>query len=229
MKRVIAFSVLLGLSVSAAAGQVARDANREYATAEERAKLVPRLESPERLARLKPDELVRRLGVVPGSTVVDLGTGTGNLLGPLSKAAGPKGKVIAEDIHADFLDRARSRAQAEALNNVEFVLGTETDPKLPHGSADLVVVVDAYHHFDYPDKMLAAIRDSLRPGGRLAIVEYHKLRGAMEVAGDPDFAVRHVRAGADLVVREIEAAGYRLLWRRDHAPHSQYIAMFRKR
>jgi ubiquinone/menaquinone biosynthesis C-methylase UbiE len=159
---------------------------------------------------------------------VDLGTGTGNLLAPLSRAVGAGGHVIAEDIHSDFLDRARARAKREGLSNVEFLLGTDTDPKLPEGRADLVIVLDAYHHFDYPEKMLAAIRKGLRPGGRLAIVEYHKKRGAMEVADDPDFAVRHVRAGAEQVEQEVKAAGYRLLWRREHAPGSQYIAMFQR-
>jgi ubiquinone/menaquinone biosynthesis C-methylase UbiE len=209
-------------------GQVARDANREYATAEDRAKLVARLENPTRLARIRPTELVQRLDVAPGSTVVDLGTGTGNLLSALSKAVGPKGRVVAEDIHSDFLDRARSRAKSDGLANVDFVLGTETDPKLPEARADLIVVLDAYHHFDYPQKMLAAIRRGLKPGGRLAIVEYHKLRGAMEVADDPDFALRHVRAGSEQVKQEVEAAGYRLLWMREHAPGSQYVAMFQK-
>ncbi len=87
-----------------------------------------------------------------------------------------------------------------------------------------MLVLDAYHHFDYPEKMLAGIKRGLRPGGRLAIVEYHKKRGAMEVS--PDFALTHIRAGAEQVVQEVEAAGYKLLWRRDHAPERQYIAMF---
>jgi predicted methyltransferase len=73
--------------------------------------------------------------------------------------------------------------------------------------------------------MLAAIKRSLRPGGRLAIIEYHKKRGAMEL--DPDFAVKHVRAGADQVVREVEGAGFNLLWRREYKAGSQYIVMFR--
>jgi ubiquinone/menaquinone biosynthesis C-methylase UbiE len=204
--------------------QAAREANRDYETTEGRAKIVQRLESPDRLANLRPAELVSRLDIRPGSTVVDLGTGTGNLLTDLSRAVGGKGKVIAEDIQQDFLDRARDRARKAGLTNVEFVLGTETDPKLPSRAADLVIVLDAYHHFDYPDKMLAAIRRSLRPGGRLAIVEYHKKRGAMEV--DPDFALTHIRASSEQVVKELEADGYKLLWLRDHAPDKQYIAMF---
>lgn len=208
--------------------QVAQEANRDYATPGDRANMVQRLEAPARLAKLRPAELVARLEVARGSTVVDLGAGTGNLLEALSRAAGPGGRVIAEDIHADFLDRARHRAKTEKLGNVEFVLGTEVDPRLPAGVADLVIVLDAYHHFDYPEQMLAAIKRGLRPGGRLAIVEYHKKRGAMEVE-DPDFAIKHVRAGAEQVAREVEAAGYQLLWQREHAPGSQYIAMFRLR
>ncbi|MDX2152051.1 MAG: methyltransferase domain-containing protein [Bryobacteraceae bacterium] len=220
------FALLLASAVSAWP-QVAAEANREYATPKDRAAIVPRLEAPARLARIRPADLVKALKVAPGSTVVDLGAGTGTLLESLSKAVGPKGRVIAEDIHQDFVDRARERARAAGLGNVDFLLGTDTDPKLPAAAADLVVILDAYHHFDYPEKMLAAIKRGLRPGGRLAIVEYHKLRGAMEVAGDPDFAVKHVRAAAEQVEREVQAAGYKLLWRREHAPGSQYVAMFR--
>lgn len=212
------------LLTSVAWCQVAREANRDYETKEGRAKIVGILENPARLANLRPAELVARVDVRPGSTVIDLGTGTGNLLADLSRAVGPKGRVIAGDIQQEFLDRARERAAAAGLKNVDFVLGTETDPKLPAGAADLVIVLDAYHHFDYPEQMLAAIRRSLRPGGRLAIVEYHKKRGAMEV--DPDFALTHIRAPAEQVVREIEAAGYKLRWQREHAPGRQYIAMF---
>jgi ubiquinone/menaquinone biosynthesis C-methylase UbiE len=213
-------------SASAVWCQVAQEANRDYATRQDRENIVQRLEAPARLARLRPADLVSRLGVVRGSTVVDLGCGTGTLLEPLSRAVGPKGRVIAEDIHDDFLERARSRAKAAKLENIDFVLGTDVDPKLPAGAADLVIVLDAYHHFDYPEQMLAAIKRSLRPGGRLAIVEYHKKRGAMEMP-DPDFAIKHVRAGAEQVTRELETAGYQLHWLRDHAPDSQYIAMFR--
>jgi len=219
-------SVLLSLA-SIAWPQAAREANRDYETQERRDKIVERLESPARLANLRLKELVSSLKIQRGSTVVDLGTGTGALLKELSDAVGPQGWIVAQDIHADFLDRARQRAKEAGLTNVEFLLGTETDPKLPYGGADLVVVLDAYHHFDYPEQMLVGIKRGLRPGGRLAIVEYHKKRGAMEV--DPDFALTHVRAGTDQLVREVEAAGYKLQWRREHAPGQQYIAMFRIR
>lgn len=205
-------------------GQVAREANRDYETPEGRARMKAHLESPARLKNLRLEKLVASLGIEPNSTVVDLGTGTGNLLTALSRAVGPQGRVIAEDIHEDFLGRARERAEAAKLTNVQFVLGTDTDPKLPDGAADLVIALDTYHHFDYPERMLAAVKRSLRPGGRLAIVEYHRKHGAMEV--NPEFALTHIRAAAEQVVKEVQAAGFRLLWQREHAPGKQYIAMF---
>lgn len=222
-------SILLSVVSFAPAAwpQVAREANRDYETSESRAKTVERLEAASRLANLRPAQLVSKLEIRPGSTVVDLGTGTGNLLKDLSLVVGPNGRVIAEDIHQDFLDRARRRSGNLGLSNVDFHLGAETDPKLTDGSADLVLVVDAYHHFDYPERMLAAIRRGLKPSGRLAVVEYHKKRGAMETS--PGFALTHIRAGAAQVVREIETAGFTLLWRRDHAPGRQYIAVFQVR
>lgn len=174
-------------------------------------------------ARQKPRELVAALDLKPGMTVVDLGAGPGYLLPFLSAAVGPSGKVIAEDIHPDFMDQARAKVRAGGSENVEFVLGTETDPKLPGGCADLILVLDTYHHFDYPEKMLASLKAALKPGGRLAIVEYHKKRGAMG-PGDPERALKHIRASAEEVVRELEAAGFRLLRQRDHVPDSQYVA-----
>ena len=90
-------------------------------------------------------------------TVADIGTGTGYMLPYLSRAVGAKGKVIGEDIANDFLDRARARVAADKIANANLILGTDTDPKLPRGAVDIALVLDVYHHFDYPDKMLANI------------------------------------------------------------------------
>jgi ubiquinone/menaquinone biosynthesis C-methylase UbiE len=207
-----------------ALGQAAKEANRQYQTPEGRAGIASALDQPERDAKQKPAELVQSLGIRAGSTVVDLGTGPGYMLPYLSSAAGPEGKVIAEDIASDFLDRARDKATRLGLKNVEFVLGTAQDPHLAPGSADFILVLDAYHHFDYPERMLEALRRALRPQGRLGIVEYYKRRGAME--GDPDRALQHIRLDADGVVHEVESNGFRLVSRRDHIPASQYVAIF---
>lgn len=207
--------------------QVAKEANRDYNTKDGRTALITVLDGPDRSARQRPKELVESLGIKPGMTVVDLGTGPGFMLPYLSPAVGETGRIIAEDIQQDFLDRAQAKVRSESLKNVVLIRGTERDPGLPGGAADLILVLDAYHHFDYPEKMLAALRAGLKPGGRLAIVEYHKKRGAM--AGDPDRAMTHIRLPAEGVVQEVEANGFHLLWRRDHMPESQYIAMFEMR
>lgn len=222
----IKLAVLVALPLAIHA-QVATDANAAYRTPEGRASLAAALDSHERDARLRPEELVAKLGIRPGDTVVDLGTGPGHMLPYLSRAVGPRGKVIAEDIQADFVDEARAKAQHDGLRNVTFVLGADADPKLPENAVNLVFALDVYHHFDYPEKMLAAIRKSLAPNGRLALVEYYRRPGAIG-GSDPNFPLRHIRLDADAVIKEVEANGFRLLSRGDHIPGSQYIAIFAK-
>lgn len=212
----------------AASAQVAGPANSGYKTREGREQVAAGLGDPSRDARQKPRELVAALGIERGMTVVDLGTGVGYMLPYLSQSVGPDGAVLAEDIQQDFLDKARARADQEHLKNVRFVLGTDQDPHLPAGSADLILVLDAYHHFDYPDRMLVKLGAALKPDGRLVIVEFYKRRGAMG-EGDPDRPLSHIRLDADAVVSEVEAQGFRLLKRQDHVPGSQYIAVFGKK
>ena len=117
------------------------------------------------------------MGLQPGMTVADVGTGIGYMLPFLSRRVGPAGRVIAEDIFDDFLAAAKQRAANQKLENVTFVKGDATDPNLPEGEVDIVLVLDAYHHFDYPDKMLAAIHQALKPDGKLVVVEYYKRAG----------------------------------------------------
>jgi len=218
--------MIMMIAAASAWPQAAKDANAGYRTPEGRAAVAGTLADPGRDARQHPKELVAALDIAPGGTVVDLGTGPGYMLPFLAAAVGPSGKVIAEDIQTDFIDKARAKAQQSGLSNVTFVLGSETDPRLPAGVADLILVLDAYHHFDYPEKMLASLKMALKPGGRIAIVEYHKRRGAMG-GGDPDRPLKHIRATDQEVVKELEAGGFKLLWQRDHVKDSQYIAMFR--
>lgn len=213
--------------VLAVIAQVAGPANSGYKTTEGRAQVASVLTAPGRDARQKPAELAAALGIKPGMTVVDLGTGVGYMLPYLSPLVGNGGIVVAEDIHKDFLDQARALVEKDKLANVRFVLGTEQDPNLPARSADLILVLDAYHHFDYPERMLAKLGAALRPGGRLALVEYYKRRGAME--GDPDRALKHIRLDLDDVVKEVEASGFRLISQKEQIPRSQYVAIFGKK
>ena len=146
------------------------------------------------------------------------GTGTGYMLPFLSRAIGPSGKVIGEDIADDFLERARAKLKADQLGNVDLILGNETDPKLPPNSVDRELVLDVYHHFDYPAKMLANLGSALKPGGRLVIVDFYKKDRS-----------DHIRLEREDVVKEIESNGYRLVSSRDHTGNNQYMATFEKR
>jgi ubiquinone/menaquinone biosynthesis C-methylase UbiE len=119
MKHFLLLIAACGIST----GQVAGPANESYRTEQDRARMAANLDGPSRDARQKPVELVRALDIRKGSTVVDLGTGVGYMLPYLSRAVGPDGVVIAEDIQKDFIDRAKEKASREKLRNVRFVLG----------------------------------------------------------------------------------------------------------
>jgi ubiquinone/menaquinone biosynthesis C-methylase UbiE len=171
---------------------------------------------------------VDALDLKPGASVADVGTGIGFMLPYLSHAVGDTGHVIGEDIQNDFLDKAKLKVQLSRLSNVQLVLGTDRDPKLPADSLEAVLVLDVYHHFDYPEAMLEHIHDSLLSDGKLVIVEYFKRPGAMP-GGDPDRAVEHIRLDQDDLIQEVEMNGYRLVSKHDLVPKSQYIAIFEKK
>jgi len=210
---------------TAASAQVADKANEGYKTKEGRESVSKTLADPHRDERQKPRELVEAMGLQPGETVVDLGTGVGYMLPYLSHAVGATGKVIAEDIQTDFLDKARTRVTSLNLKNVTFVLGGEHDPKLPGDTANSILVLDVYHHFDYPEEMLRHIRDCLQSDGRLVIVDYYKRPDAMPNGR----ALEHIRIDEDDVIKEVEANGFRLVSQHEHLPKVQYMAIFQKK
>jgi ubiquinone/menaquinone biosynthesis C-methylase UbiE len=219
---------LYSLLCGAAFAQVATEANEAYKTHEGREGIAKGLGDPAREERQKPRDIVDALDLKPGGTVADVGTGVGFMLPYLSHAVGDTGHVIGEDIQNDFLDQAKMKVQLSRMSNVQFVLGTDRDPKLPADTLEGVLVLDVYHHFDYPQAMLEHIRDSLLSDGKLVIVEYFKRPGAMP-GGDPDRAVQHIRLDQDDLIKEVQASGFRLVSKRDLVPKSQYIAVFEKK
>lgn len=202
--------------------QVATDANQRYQTPEGRHAIAAGLGSPERDATERPQEIVAAMALKPAMTVADIGTGVGYMLPYLSRAVGPHGQVLAEDIFDDFLSQARERAAQRKLGNISFIKGTETDPHLPPGSVDAILALDSYHHYNYPDKMVAAFRAALRDGGRLFVVEYYRRPNAMPGQD----AMKHIRLDEPDLVREIEAHGFRKVSEREHIKGSQYMVTF---
>jgi precorrin-6B methylase 2 len=130
------------------------------------------LERPEREKEEKPSKLIKALKIEPGTVIADIGAGSGYFSFRLAPIVGDKGKILAVDIQPEMLDLIRKRMKALKVSNVEPILGTETDPKLPAESVDLILMVDVYHEFSHPYEMTQAMLKGLKPGGRMVFVEY---------------------------------------------------------
>jgi ubiquinone/menaquinone biosynthesis C-methylase UbiE len=221
MKRLaIAILALAG----AAGAQVAQQANSGYQTPEARQAVAKGLTAPNRETTQKPNELIKSMGLDPGMTVADVGTGVGYMLPFLSRRVGPAGRVLAEDIFDDFLAGAKQMAEEQKLENITFIKGSETDPHLPEGQVDMELVLDAYHHFDYPEKMLANLHKALKPDGKLVIVEYYKRESAMPNGR----ALTHIRLDMPDVIKEVEANHFHLIMEKEHIRNVQYMLILEK-
>ena len=214
---VVAFTGVLG-------AQVAQQANSTYRTEADRKTVAQTLAAPTREETQRPGELIKTMGLMPGMTVADVGTGVGYMLPYLSRRVGPAGRVLAEDIFDDFLAGAKETAETQKLENITFVKGTETDPNLPEGQVDMELVLDAYHHFDYPEKMLAALRKALKPDGKLVVVEYYKRESAMPNGR----ALTHIRLDMPDLIKELEANHFHLLMEKELVKNVQYILLLEK-
>jgi len=175
---------------------------------------------PERESEEHPDAAIDALAIPKGSTVADIGAGAGYMTWRLATRVGPEGKVYANDIQPEMLDLLRRNMKDRGLTNVEPVLGSIDDPKLPPATIDLILLVDVYHEFSEPQKMLRHMRDSLKPDGRLVLLEYR--------AEDPKVPIRpeHKMTVAQAKL-EVEAEGYRLDKVLETLPR-QHILIFRK-
>ncbi|HLK47167.1 MAG TPA: methyltransferase domain-containing protein [Bryobacteraceae bacterium] len=218
------FCAVLLFSVTAEA-QVAKEANSQYQTPDGRKAVAAGLSAPDRDDRQKPRELVKSMGITRGMSVADVGTGIGYMLPFLSRGVGPMGRVFAEDIFEDYLETAKMTAESQHLNNIVFIKGTDKDPKLPGNSLDRVLILDVYHHFDYPEAMLAGIHKALKDEGRLVIVEYYKNESAMPNGR----ALTHIRLNKPDVIEEVEANHFHLVSESEQIPNVQYMLVLEKR
>ena len=132
------------------------------------------LTRPDRDADERPETLLDALQIPEGAAVADLGAGTGYFTRRLARRVGSKGRVIAVEIQQRMLDRIAEDLKNHNITNVELVLGGERDPRLPERALDLVLIANAYHEFSEPESILAAVRRSLKPLGRVVVLEYRK-------------------------------------------------------
>ncbi|MBU0753080.1 MAG: methyltransferase domain-containing protein [Gammaproteobacteria bacterium] len=202
---VILLVVVLALPVAAQERSLSPGVNRAYDGADYR-RWQGMFETEGREVFDKRHEIVAALGIRPGMAVADVGAGTGAFTALLSQKVGAGGTAIAQDISPEFLRGIEARTRRENLVNVRTVQGGEKDAGLSPASLDLIFLCDTYHHFEYPQAMLASLRAALKPGGRLAVIDYEKIPGRSSA-----WVMGHVRAGREAAIAEIEAAGFRLL------------------
>lgn len=168
-------------------------------------------------------QLVSALDLKPGQVVADIGAGSGIISLMMAEKVGPKGTVLAVDIQQEMLDALAVHCKQNNVTNIEPILGTTTSPNLKPGTVDLVIMVDVYHEFDMPFEMLSAISQSLKPGGRIAFVEYRK--------EDPAVPIKEVHKMSEKQVRkEAEQESLGLVWLKTFRKlPRQHVVFFEKK
>lgn len=161
------------------------------------------LERPERELEENPTRAIDLLNLKPGMEIADIGAGVGYYTIRMSRRVGPTGRVYAVDIQPGMLARLKRRLIRDKIENVEPVLSTETDPRLPDGKLDMIIMVDVYHEFSQPQAMLQALKKALKPDGRLVLLEFRKEDASIPIRLEHKMSVREVKT-------EVEAEGYQL-------------------
>lgn len=164
--------------------------------------------------------LLEALDIKPGQVVCDMGCGNGFYTVQLAKLVGEKGRVLAVDIQPEMLHMLEERAKAEGLSNIELIEGTPVDPKLPPTGVDLILLVDVYHEFSHPEAMLAAMRGSLKDGGRIALVEFR--------LEDPNVPIKLLhKMSKKQILKEFPPNGFKLVEQFDKLPW-QHLMFFER-
>ena len=177
------------------------------------------LERPTREREERTGLLIRNLPLRDGDTAVDLGAGTGYFSFPIAARVGD-GAVLAIDIQPEMLAIIEARAAREGVTNIKTLLGTAQDPQIPPGSADLVLLVDAYHEFSHPREVMQGVMAGLKPGGLVALVEYRGEDDSVPIKPLHKMTERQAR-------RELEPIGFEFVGNETYLPR-QHVLMFRK-
>ena len=178
------------------------------------------LDRSERDQEEDPDRAVDILKLQKGSSVADIGAGSGYMTEKLSKKVGPMGRVFATDIQSGMIDLLAKRVAKRKLTNVTPILSTQDDPRLPLESIDLALMVDVYHELAQPQLMLRHIKAALKPGGRLVLVEYRKEDANIPIRPEHKMSVAEAKL-------EVEAEGFKLTTTNEDLPR-QHVFIFTK-
>jgi protein-L-isoaspartate O-methyltransferase len=212
-------ALLAGLATSAHPAAQAVDAQRHGRLFEPQN--LGLLEAPDRAAWQKPDQIMDALGIADGSVVADIGAGSGWFTMKLAIRVGPQGIVYAEDVQREMLEATRRRVSREGLRNVQVRLGSGSDPYLPAGALDAVLVVDVYPEVVDRVTFLRNLAAALKPNGRIGVVNYKPGRG-----GPGPAPAEGVRVDSSSVEADARAAGLRVR-ARENLPYQYLLVLGR--
>jgi ubiquinone/menaquinone biosynthesis C-methylase UbiE/intracellular sulfur oxidation DsrE/DsrF family protein len=164
---------------------------------------VGRFEGESREVFVRRHDIVAACRITPGQTVADIGAGTGLFTRLFAEAVGKEGRVIAVDISAKFLTHIAQTCREAGYQQVETLLAKDDSTELPAASVDVAFICDTYHHFEYPLKTMATVQQALKPGGRVIVIDFHRIPGQSS-----EWALNHVRAGQEVFESEIVQAGF---------------------
>jgi predicted methyltransferase len=204
--------VLSLLAAASAAAQAPHTHRHSFGDAEKWAHV---FDDPERDAWQKPHQVIQALGLRPDAVIADIGAGTGYFAVRFANMV-PAGKVYAVDVEPDMVRYLAERAKKEKRANLVAVKGAAGDPRLPE-KADLVVLVDAYHHIGQRERYFRALAGSLKPGGRIAVIDFRM--------DSPSGPPKSARVAPERVKSELAAAGYALAEEHGFLPR-QYFLVF---
>jgi ubiquinone/menaquinone biosynthesis C-methylase UbiE len=165
---------------------------------------VKKFESEDREPYARRHEIIAALELKPEMVVADIGAGTGLFTRLMAEKVGPKGKVYAVDIAPEFLAHIAADAKKHGRTQIVTVRGTQQTTNLPRGALDVAFLSDVYHHLERPESILASLREAIKPGGRLVLIEFDRVEGK-----SAPFVLKHVRAGRNVFIKEIESAGFK--------------------
>ena len=186
-------------------------------------KFTERFEIESREVFAKRDEIVAAIGLKPTDIVADIGAGTGLFTRLFASKLGPEGRVIAVDIAQKFLDHIEITCREQGLQNVETLLCTEDSTELPPESVDVAFICDTYHHFEFPLKTMKSLHATLKPGGRVVVIDFKRIEGE-----STEWTMSHVRAGQEVFEAEILKAGFRKTAEVKDVLKENYMAVFEK-
>lgn len=178
------------------------------------------LERAERESEENPSRAIQLLALKPGMVVGDIGAGSGYYALRMAELVGPSGKIYANDIQPEMLAILKKRMATSKSSNIQPVLGSERDPKLPAKSCDVLLMVDVYHEMSHPQEMLQSLRAAMKDDGRLILLEYRKEDPYVPIRPEHKMSLKEAKL-------EVEAEGFILDKVIEELPW-QHIFIFKK-